>query len=683
MPILRLPWRFLRRNFLTIVSLWGCYIILSIYYEAWLMEVPVWFATKQRFGSHAKIRNDYFTPKPHIDPESYTTYKRRFQMEYNQIMAASGFNFTSHFNNLENSAPSPLELTKDLNGFMKTAIELLDEYKLTFEHPERMITNQGKTVIWDILFKDDPYELLTRDTLEGVMEYHSFFLEDIKLKHKLVVGSLPKDSPDFYENGSGYVYLGGGKYTWLCLLSIQGLRKAGSKLPVEIIIPSKSEYDKLLCDEMAQDLNVKCKILPDLGLDINGYQLKPLALLFSSFKRVLYLDSDIIPTVNPDRYFTSNLLIDYGLITWPDFWRRTTSPHLYDSLGIEIGEKPCRFLNDFYTPVKLQYKKTAQEFNFHDLSGTLPDWTTESGLLLVNKVTHFNVILLALYYNMNGPTGFYPLLSQGGAGEGDKDTWALSSHYLKMPWWQVQTKPRKLYGTWIKERNYIVDSSIVQVDLLDDYEGLLGLIWGQDVWRKEMISQVGEDQFAYNYGYTLGDESWSYSSALGGTLGLGNYGLGAEDDIWEPLGQPVSGIKSACRPPDAFYHIHSPKLDPWEYLKQGKFTNREGEQMRNFGEVEWLSLGFDIELWIWELIRDNMCTDGSTLTAAVRGLKVFKGKNFNDVCGKELKNRIEWLKNDGGKKMEKSKPVEKGWKLKDNTRLLINKRVIKCKMDNL
>lgn len=684
MNILRLLLRLCRRYLITGILLFITFAILSIYYEAWRFGIPVWFVTKHKFTSYSQIREDYFTARVGIDPEPYPTYRRRFQIEYDEIMAASGFNFDLHFDKLEHSIATPMEFDGDLNSFMKRALDIFNEYKLTFQHPERNITNNGKVVIWEISFKDDPYEVISKSKLNELMQFPSYFLRDVQLKHKLVVSSLPnKNRPDFYENGSGYVYLGGGKYTWLTLLSIQALRKTGSKLPVEVIIPSKSEYDELLCIQLESKWNAKCKILPNLGLELKGYQLKPLAILFSSFKRAFYLDSDIIPIVNPDRYFSSTLFLDYGLITWPDFWRRTTSPHLYELLEISIAEKPSRFLNDLYTPVKFQYKKNTNEFNYHDLSGTLTEWTTEAGLILINKVSHFNVLLLALYYNMNGPSGFYPLLSQGGAGEGDKDTWALSSHYLKKPWWQVQTKPRKLYGTWEDSGKWIVDSCIVQVDLLDDYEGLLGLIWGQDIWRKEMTSQVGEDQFAYNYGYTIGDESWTYSSALGATLGLGNYGLGSDDDIWEPLGQPVANIKSVKRPPDAFYHIHSPKLDPWEYVLMGRFFDKEGNQMRNFGEDNWLSLGFDIELWIWELIQQNICFKGTPLTEAIRQLKVFKDRKFDDVCGKILEERISWLKSDGDKKMKGFRPIEKGWKLKEKTRTLMNGRVQKARFDNL
>lgn len=674
-----------------IICIAATFAILKIYYEAWTLGIPVWYVTKYRWSlQQGSETADYFTEKPGFEKEVYETYRTRFQMEYAERMAASELDLEAHFDDLERTVMKPLEMLQDMSWFIGKTIERFEELKLSFEHPERLITTNGKSVIWETLFKDDPFEVLNEQNLLDLMQFPDYFLMDLSLKHKLVIDSLPIEQPEFYQNEAGYVYLGGGKYTWLTYMSIKFLRDQGSKLPVEVIIPSKSEFDPQMCQELFPKLNAKCIILPKLPIKIKGYQLKPLAILFSTFKQVMYIDSDIIPVVNPDRYFrisnSESLLDRYGLVTWPDFWRRTSSPLLYKSLGIQVGSTPTRFLDDIYTPTMFSYKgRDEKQYNYHDLPNTLPDWTTEAGLLMINKITHFNVLLLALYYNLNGPTGYYPLISQGGAGEGDKDTWALAARYLQARWWQVSTKPRKLYGTWVKPSNYIVDSTIVQVDLSDDYEGLLGLVWGQDIWRKEMVKQVGEDQFAYNYQYSLGSEAWSYASALGGMLGKGQYGLdGGSEDVWEPLNpdEVVSEVKAVKRPKDGFYHIHSPKLDPRAYLIDDKFTDMNGKQMRNFGEVEWLDLGYDLELKIWEVIKESFCTD-EEIRPIVRSLKFFNNdENLDKICDDRIDKRIEWLKRDGENQLKKYQKEAGGWKLKGNTRLLMHKRILRSEINN-
>ena len=83
--------------------------------------------------------------------------------------------------------------------------------------------------------------------------------------------------------GDGIVYLGGGKYNQLVLLSIKILRENGSRLPVEVIIPYKNDYDIQFCDRVLPTLNGKCKLmtdyLPQTFVDkISGFQLKNIAL---------------------------------------------------------------------------------------------------------------------------------------------------------------------------------------------------------------------------------------------------------------------------------------------------------------------------------------------------------------------------------------------------------------------
>lgn len=109
---------------------------------------------------------------------------------------------------------------------------------------------------------------------------------------------------------------------------------------------------------------------------------------------------------------------------------------------------------------------------YHDRRGTLPDWTTESGEMLINKKIHFNTLLLALYYNFDGPYGYYPLLSQGGAGEGDKETFVAAANFYKLKYYQVNKMPERAFGWYNEERNY-EHSSIVQYNPLVDYEILM------------------------------------------------------------------------------------------------------------------------------------------------------------------------------------------------------------------
>ncbi|TID31190.1 hypothetical protein CANINC_000238 [Pichia inconspicua] len=573
----------------------------------------------------------------HSDVETRKELKHKdirklLQQEHYLELEAMDLDFYEISKALKSRTFTPLELETDLNTFMQKFADVIKENKLSFPHPERSVLNAGKTVIWDTVFIDDAYVRLTNSTLSSLMEFDDFFVEDLRLKHAAVLSTLPRQSCEiFADNGNGYVIIGGGMYTWYAFLAIKSLRHSGSTLPVEIMIPDRGGYDDEFCMDIAPSLGAKCVLFETVfdkevlkKLDAKGYQLKAMALIGASFENLMYLDSDIFTVKNPDALFTSDVYKKYGMITWPDFWRRTTSPKLYEIVGLDVGGV-VRFLNDFYSPIERVYRDEELEdldlVNFHDRNGTIPDWSTEAGLLLINKKTHFNTLLLALYYNLNGPAGYYPLLSQGGAGEGDKETWVLAAHVLNQKWWQVNKRPDKTYGTWVKDVNWIVDSCIVQADPSEDY---------QLVEKFKVVQEKYREAGVYNYDYAFGKNAHEFAGVMGEKSTKGELQVAS----------------------DMFYHLHSPKLDPWNYVLDDLFTDRNGRQMRNFGDI-WPRLKFDLEFWIWETVHAELC-DPNTSHEAIKKMKCFHGRDFNLLCegnNSRLEKRIEWLRKDGAQKL--------------------------------
>lgn len=703
----------------TILLIYITYIEWTITYEAFKSGEPIWHVTKYRINNlfNPDRFQDIYLKSNNIALESLSSDNIRTLLrdEYLKGIHESAINYTIYFEELNENVQKSLagETKLEFSGtdqlafqqFMQDFGDLTHENSLKFHNPERLITNQGKPVIWEAIFLDDAYTKVSYNYLSKLMEFDDIFLEDLKMKHEIIISSLPSTNCPFY-NGSGYVFIGGSTYSWFSLLSIQSLRKTGSTKPIELVIPHKKDVDKMLCEKVLPMYNAKCITFEDIypkkvlqNLNASGYQLKALAILASSFEKTIYLDSDVFSVENPDKLFDSKLFSKYGMITWPDFWRRTTSPKLYESLGVELKWEPVRFLNDYFTPDEVLYKpddfkNPKDNINFHDLKGTLPEWSTEAGLLVINKATHFNTLLLALYYNINGPAGYYPLLSQGGAGEGDKETWPLAAHILNQTWWQVNKQPDKTYGTWIKDRNWIVDSSIIQVDPLEDWEGILGLTWTQELWRTEMIYRGG---YVYNYDYSFGKEGYTYSEVMGAALngGMTSFSKDGEKN-WKRMYEEDKSVNHypvpmLSKPSDMFYHVHSPKVDPWHYVLDDLFTDMYGKQMRNFGTV-WPRLGWDFETWIWETVRENICgydenipsVNGldreqiKILNTAMRELKCFQGRNFESVCHGEkerLNKRIDWLKKDGENVLKKEGKPQTGWILAGEERDRIEKLI--------
>jgi alpha 1,2-mannosyltransferase len=220
-------------------------------------------------------------------------------------------------------------------------------------------------------------------------------------------------------NGEGVVTVAGGEYFGPAIVGIKILRETGSNLPVEAFLANEDEWEPELCEKILPSMNAVCLVLTDFldtaadgddSLKVTHYQLKSLALLFSSFQHVLYLDSDSIPLVDPSReLFQQDPYITTGFVGFPDFWIGSESPTFYRIAGMS------GFPED------------------------LPIASSEAGQLLVNKNRHLKTLLLAAYYNIYGPDWYYPLLSQGALGQGDKCTFETAAIVLGQPWYRVKT----------------------------------------------------------------------------------------------------------------------------------------------------------------------------------------------------------------------------------------------------
>ncbi|KAI4728944.1 nucleotide-diphospho-sugar transferase [Aureobasidium sp. EXF-10728] len=241
-------------------------------------------------------------------------------------------------------------------------------------------------------------------------------------------------------NGTGVVVVGGGEYFGPAIIGIHMLRRSGSSLPVQVFVADESEYEDSLCKDYLPKLGAECLILSDFiqGFEVTHYQLKSLAMLLSSFEHVLYLDSDSIPLLDPEaELFATGPYTSTGLVIWPDFWISTESPSFYTVAGLD------------------------------KMPANLPKSSSEAGQLLVNKRTHLKTLLLANYYNIYGPGFYYPLLSQGALGQGDKETFMAAAMVLNASYYRVKTgvtSVGRLDG--IEKKG----SGMIQVNPSDDFQ---------------------------------------------------------------------------------------------------------------------------------------------------------------------------------------------------------------------
>ncbi|MDK2744433.1 MAG: hypothetical protein NDI90_16145 [Nitrospira sp. BO4] len=73
---------------------------------------------------------------------------------------------------------------------------------------------------------------------------------------------------------------------------------------------------------------------------LNGWELKPYAIIHSPFEEVLALDADNVAVRNPEYLFTAKPYTDTGAIFWPDYQRIAPTRTIWDILDLNYCDEP-------------------------------------------------------------------------------------------------------------------------------------------------------------------------------------------------------------------------------------------------------------------------------------------------------------------------------------------------------
>ncbi|CAN9167404.1 unnamed protein product [Alternaria alternata] len=95
-----------------------------------------------------------------------------------------------------------------------------------------------------------------------------------------------------------------------------------------------------------------------------------------------------------------------------------------------------------------------------------PNRGTESGQLLLDKKHHAESIPMMVYYNYFGPDYYYPLQSQNGPGQGDKETFSAAAVAVNAPFYGVKT-PVSALGNHVNGQYIFAGAG--QADPMQDY----------------------------------------------------------------------------------------------------------------------------------------------------------------------------------------------------------------------
>ncbi|OCF31451.1 hypothetical protein I316_06853 [Kwoniella heveanensis BCC8398] len=235
-------------------------------------------------------------------------------------------------------------------------------------------------------------------------------------------------------SGRGIVLTGGNQDTTLrTITAIKHLRRLNVDLPIEVFHYSDELHDE---GQRREIESLGAQLREAKGLNkVEGvwknWQIKGLALVQSSFREILYLDSDNVPLRSPAHLFDAPLYTSNGRAA---FWPDLSKDHPDNAIWRIVGET-C----------------------------SLDDWTFESGQIVIDKAGNngLNLAALVIASGMMEDREFWFHMCGG-----DKDTFRWAFRALDI---EFAVSPRWMSALGIKnayENGRFCGHSVLQYDLI-------------------------------------------------------------------------------------------------------------------------------------------------------------------------------------------------------------------------
>jgi FkbM family methyltransferase len=155
----------------------------------------------------------------------------------------------------------------------------------------------------------------------------------------------PHEYPSHQFSGRGIVICAGGeRYFTNAYVCMRILRMHGCELPIQFWHLGPDE----VTDEMraiVAPFNVECVDGYEIRKQypariLNGWELKPYAIIHSKFQEVIALDADNVAVRNPEYLFDSDEYKRTGAIFWPDYGRLASSRAIWEISGVPYRDEP-------------------------------------------------------------------------------------------------------------------------------------------------------------------------------------------------------------------------------------------------------------------------------------------------------------------------------------------------------
>ncbi|KAK4497705.1 hypothetical protein PRZ48_010358 [Zasmidium cellare] len=216
----------------------------------------------------------------------------------------------------------------------------------------------------------------------------------------------------FYSGGRGIVFTAGTDQARYLLTSIPAIRRLGCDLPIEVIYLGDDDLNDDARDSLEALPGVVTvdieEMIDDKGWKLKGWAAKPFAMLYSSFREVIFMDADALFLTNPEDLFHDEQYINTGALFFKD-------------RSMFFENKKAWLRSILPKPISRHVKQNRM---WTGESGHMQD----SGVVVIDKWKHFVALLLTT--RLNGPDrdgdkgtgkkGVYELVY------GDKETFWLS-----------------------------------------------------------------------------------------------------------------------------------------------------------------------------------------------------------------------------------------------------------------
>lgn len=455
----------------------------------------------------------------------------------------------------------------------------------------------------------------------------------IRDAHDQVVKALKNlaDPPLQFFKGHGIVINGGGNMLAGALTAIANLRERGSTLPVELILDTKAEYDKQICEELLpKKLNGRCIIIEEeVGEQIfdmisEKFSRKILGLLVSTFDHTIAMDADNLAIKNVDSLLYTEPYLSTKMILWPDLWVKLTSPLYYKIARVEPGELVGRYGIPNDLPFSEYLDKDMElEVHYHDFANLPSPISVETGQIVFSKREHLKSLLLALYYNINSKNLYMNLIYQGAFGEGDRETLTPALHVMNERY-SLENQKVHLLG-YTAENGKFSETTLGQTDPRDNVEFYAD--WKKFLKTRKLDTRLNPFQSG---GYTsrLIEQFKEYKKKI-----IEDKKISDEDTVHR--------IVEYSMPEILFLHCNHPKINPVKNYDDGEYGVYSRRNMGPPDKVRDLFKGIDWELRFHTVSKWVACE-------AIKSPQYWEkvaGKSQDDVCRK-VSAYVDYLKKD-------------------------------------